>query len=156
MVEDQIQALQTATYNTQEICDQLAEFVRSFPTLPEGERRLVVDSLISEVVLKHQEVAVALTPPLAGLGFLSTSLAPREEKRKVPELHICLAYDLAKYYGAGSDGVSRVGMVFSGRQYALQYPALDAPTVRAPTILRGLHAPALQAAGAVCATAQAL
>ena len=50
------------------------------------ERKLVVDSLIAEVVLKHKEVAVVLTPPLAGLGFLSTSLAPKEEKRKVPEL----------------------------------------------------------------------
>ena len=76
-LEDEIVALQTATYNAQEICDQPAEFVRVFPTLSDGERKLVVDSLISEAALKHKEVAVVLTPPLASLGFLSTSLAPR-------------------------------------------------------------------------------
>ncbi len=82
-LEDEIAALQTVTYNSQEICDQLAEFVRVFPSLTDGERRLVVDSLISEVVLKHKEVAVTLTPPLAGLGFLSTSLAPRGIKPRM-------------------------------------------------------------------------
>jgi hypothetical protein len=52
-------------------------------TFPEGRYELlardtiVVDSLIQEVVFKHKEVAVVLTPPLAGLGFLSTELAPR-------------------------------------------------------------------------------
>jgi hypothetical protein len=48
-----------------------------FLLLSDSERKLVVDSLITEVVLKHKEVTVALTPPLAGLGFLSPSLAPR-------------------------------------------------------------------------------
>jgi len=38
---------------------------------------VAVDSSIRELVLKHKEVAVALTPPLTGLGFLSTSLAPK-------------------------------------------------------------------------------
>ena len=65
------------TYNAQEICDQLAELAHTFPVLTDGERKLVVESLISEVVLKHKEVAVILTPPLPGLGFLSTELAPR-------------------------------------------------------------------------------
>ncbi len=51
-------------------------------------------SLIREVALKHKEVAVYLAPPLSGLGFLSPSLAPKEEKPKVPELRIYLAYDL--------------------------------------------------------------
>jgi hypothetical protein len=37
----------------------------------------VVDSLIRKVALKHKEVAVVLTPPLSGLGFLSTGIAPR-------------------------------------------------------------------------------
>ncbi len=64
-------------HNAQEVYDQLAEFVRAFPSLTEGERKLVVDSLIIEVALKHKVVAVILTPPLSGLGFLSTPLAPR-------------------------------------------------------------------------------
>jgi hypothetical protein len=42
-----------------------------------GERRLLLDSLIAEVVVKNKEVAVILMPPLSGLGFLSTPLAPR-------------------------------------------------------------------------------
>ena len=76
-VEDEINAVQNLTYNAQEICDQLSEFVRVFPTLTDGERKLLVDSLIQEVVLKHKEVVVAMTPPLASLGLLSTELAPR-------------------------------------------------------------------------------
>ncbi len=106
-VEDEIAAVQTVTYNAQEICDQLAEFVRVFATLTDGERKLVVDSLIREVALKHKEVAVTLTPPLAGLGFLSTELAPKEEKRKLPELLIYLAYDLAACCSAGGHGVTQ-------------------------------------------------
>ena len=43
-LEDEIAAVQTVTYNAQQICDQLAEFTRAFPTLTDGERRLVVDS----------------------------------------------------------------------------------------------------------------
>jgi hypothetical protein len=61
----------------------------------------MVDTLVMEVALKHKEVAVCLTPPLAGLGFLSTLLAPKEEKPKVPELKIYLAYDLPAHSGAG-------------------------------------------------------
>jgi chromosome segregation ATPase len=60
-LEDEINALQTATYNAQQICDQLAELVRAFPTFTDGERKLMVDSLIAEVALKHKEVAVGVT-----------------------------------------------------------------------------------------------
>ena len=74
--------------NAQEICDQLAEFVRAFPALSEGERKLVVDSLIREVALKHQEVAVVLTPPLSGLGFVSTELAPRGIEERVSQAFV--------------------------------------------------------------------
>ena len=75
--EDEIRGIQALTYSAEAICDRLAEIVGAFPTLTDGERRLLVDSLIAEVSLKHKEVAVALTPPLSGLGFLSTELAPR-------------------------------------------------------------------------------
>jgi hypothetical protein len=109
----------------------------------------MVDSLIREVVLKHKEVAVILTPPLPGLGFLSAELARKEEKRNVNELIIYLAYDLAAYSGEGSPGATRVGTELSGREYMLKQGEPSAQTVRA-------SAPALQTAGAVCATAQAL
>jgi hypothetical protein len=114
----------------------------------------VVDSLISEAALKHKEVAVCLTPPLASLGFFSPSLAPKEEKRNVPELIIYLAYDLAACYGADSHGVTRVGTGFSGQEYALWPDRPGAQAVRTPTKLRGLPAPALLTAGVVCASAQ--
>ena len=76
-LEDEIATLQTLTYNAQEICDQFAEFVRAFPTLMDCERKLLDDSLITVVDLKHKEVVVTLTPPLVGLGFVSPELAPR-------------------------------------------------------------------------------
>ena len=53
--------------------------------------------LIEVSLPQHKEVAVALTPPLSGLGFVSTELAPKEEKRKVPELIIHVTYDLEAY-----------------------------------------------------------
>ena len=111
--------------------------------------------MIAEGTLKHKEVAVALTPPLTGLGFLSTELAPKEEKRKVPELRIYLAYDLAAYCGAGSPSDTRVGTGLSGREYTLRPPEPNAQTVRASAMLLGLPAPDLRTVGAVCATAQA-
>jgi hypothetical protein len=38
-----------------------------------------IDTLMTaEAVVKHKEVVVAVTPPLSGLGFLSTELAPRK------------------------------------------------------------------------------
>ena len=65
------------TYSAEGICDRLAEIVGAFPTLTDGERRLLVDSLIAEVLINKKEVAITLTPPLERLGFLSTELAPR-------------------------------------------------------------------------------
>jgi site-specific DNA recombinase len=76
-VEDEIRGIQAMTYSAEAICDRLAEIVGAFPTLTDGERRLLIDSLIVEVVLKHKEVVVTLTPPLASFGLLSTGLAPR-------------------------------------------------------------------------------
>ena len=155
-LEDEIATLQTLTYNAQEICDRLTEFMRTFPTLMDCERKLLDDSLITEVALKHKEVAVTLTPPLASLGFFSPSLAPKEEKRNNPELIIYLVYNLATYSGAGLHGITRVGTTLSRREYALRPPQPSSQAVQASAVLRGLVASALQAAGAVCATAQAL
>ena len=68
-VEDEIRGIQATTYSAEAICDRLAEVVEAFPTLTDGERRLLLDSLIAEVVVKNKEVAVALTPPLSVSGF---------------------------------------------------------------------------------------
>ena len=99
-LEDKIAALQTVTYNAHEICDQLAEFVRAFPSLADGERKLVVESLIAEVAVKNKEVAVALTPPLASFGFVSTELAPRGiEPQMSRDFTIQLSFNLDTCYG---------------------------------------------------------
>jgi len=98
-VEDEIRGIQALTYNAEAICDRLAEMVEAFPTLTDGERRLLVDSLIAEVVVKNKEVAAALTPPLRSLGFPYPSLAPRGEKPKAREFVIRIIYDLFVYQG---------------------------------------------------------
>lgn len=74
-LEDEINTLQTTTCNAQEICERLGEFVTSFSNLTDGERKLLIDSLILEVVVvKNEEVAVSVTPLLAGWGLLSRLL----------------------------------------------------------------------------------
>ena len=118
--------------------------------------RLAPSALIAEVVLKHQEVAVVLTPPLAFLGFLSPSLAPKEEKRNVPELRINLGYDLAAYYETDLHRATRVSTGPLGREFTLRPPEPSAQAVRVSAMLHGLPVPALQTAGAVCIPAQAL
>ncbi len=68
---------------------------------------LWLDSLIREVSLKHQEVAVCLTPPLSGLGFLSTSLAPRGiEPRSNRGLLIHLRFNLDSGCSGSSDAMN--------------------------------------------------
>jgi hypothetical protein len=61
-------------------------------------------------------------------GYLSPSLAPREEKRNIPELRIYLAYDLAAYYGTGSHSATRVGTEFPGHEYTLRRNRQFIPT----------------------------
>jgi hypothetical protein len=64
-------------------------------------------------------VAVFLTPPLAGLGFLSTSLAPRGEKPKVAEMRIQLEYDLLVYYNGNLRSTTIVGTMLSRKTYTV-------------------------------------
>ena len=89
----------------------------------------MVDSLIIEVAIKHKEVAVILTPPLGSLGFLSTELAPKEKMRKVLDLKICLAYNLAAYYGAGFSVQAVAYSTFSVRRYDLLAHDAICPTL---------------------------
>ena len=63
-IEHEINAIQVKSYNAQEICDHLKGFVSAFPTLSDGEWKLLVDSLITEVAVKNKEVIADLTPPL--------------------------------------------------------------------------------------------
>jgi hypothetical protein len=69
-------------------------------------------------------MAVTLTLPPTGLGFLSIELAPKGEKPKVPEMRFYLAYDLAGYYGVDSRGMSVAYSEFSGRRYHLAEGAI--------------------------------
>jgi len=134
---------------------QLRDFVQNFPRLQAGERKLLVEALIERVEIGKKRVVALLRPPLT-FGYFSPSLAPKEEKRNIPELIIYIGYDLAAYYGEGAHGATRVGTGLSGREYSLQSPKHNAQTLRASAMLLGLPAPSLQTAGAVCATAQAL
>ena len=86
------------------------------------------------------------------LGFFS----PKRRKTHATELSIYLVYDLAVYYGTDSQGATRVSTRISGPEYTLRLPETKAQTVRASASLRGLPAPDLQTAAAVCAIAQAL
>jgi site-specific DNA recombinase len=156
-LEDQINELQKDSYNAEAIASHLKEFVLTFPQLQAGERKLLVDSLIERVEIgQTKRVVAVLRPPLSSFGYFSPSLAPKEEKRKVSELIIYLAYDLAAYYGTNAHSTTRVGAGFSGREYMLKSPEPSAQAVRACAILRGFATPTVQTAEAVCATAQSL
>jgi hypothetical protein len=89
--------------------------VRAFPTRSHRERGLLVDSLIASVVAKNKEVAVELTPPLAGLGFLSTAIAHRRGKPQVCELQLRVEDILDAFYGSrgprGDNAEGRRGTV---------------------------------------------
>ena len=119
--EDEIRSVQATTYSAEAICDRLAEVVGAFPTLTDGERRLLLDSLIAEVVVKNKEVAVALTPPLSGLGFLSTPLAPRGEKAQIGRQFVVrLVYSLLKYVGQSDGRSTEVKSEYSRSGYFLE------------------------------------
>ena len=77
-LEDQINELQKDSYNAEAITSQLKEFVRNFPQLQAGERKLLVDALIERVEIgQNKRVVASLRPPLASFGYFSPSLAPR-------------------------------------------------------------------------------
>ena len=76
-IENQISDLQKQTYDAETISNQLKDFVANFPGLDQGERKLLVESLVEEVEIgKSKGVAASLRPPFA-FGFLSPDLAPR-------------------------------------------------------------------------------
>lgn len=80
------------------IAGQLEEFVQNFPRLQAGERKLLVETLIERVEIGKKRVVALLRPPLACIGYLSPSLAPRVGKPQVPELRIHVRYELGAYY----------------------------------------------------------
>ncbi len=89
-------------------------------------------------------------------GYLSPSLAPKEERRNGPELKIYLAYNLAAYFGASLHSATKVGTVLSEKEYVLQPPEPNSQTVWASASLPRLPAPGLLTAGAICAAAPIL
>ena len=104
----------------------------------------------------NKRVTLCLRSPFYSFGYLSLSLAPKEEKRNIPELRIFLNYHLAAYNGANAHYTTRVGTGFSGREHMLKSPQPNAQAIRACAILRGFAIPTVQTAEAVCATAQSL
>ena len=94
-IEDEFNAIQAKSYNAEEICDQPKEFVSAFPTLSDGERALLIDSLTTEVAVKNIIVIVTLRPPLHSFGFLSTEIAPKGLE-PIHRLQIILEYTLPR------------------------------------------------------------
>jgi len=92
-LEDQFNDLHKQTYDAGVIADQLTEFVQNFSHLENGERKLLVDSLIERVEIgKNKRVTAVLRPPFA-FGYLSPVIAPRGIEPK-QQLQIMLEYTL--------------------------------------------------------------
>ena len=100
--------LQKQTYDAEAISNQLKDFVCNFPSLDQGERKLLIESLVEGVEIgQKKRVTASLRPPFA-FGFMSPELAPRGG---IPQTGrpfvIRIAYSLMPYYG-GTNGVHAV------------------------------------------------
>ena len=74
-IEDKVSAIQKETANAEGVGDYLKDFVQSFEESDNGEQVLLVQSLVTEVVIKiNKKVTVELRPPF---GFITPSLALR-------------------------------------------------------------------------------
>ncbi len=72
-IEDKVSAIQKETANAEGVGDYLKDFVRSFEESDNGERVLLVQSLVTEVVIgQNRKMVVTLRPPF---GFITPSLA---------------------------------------------------------------------------------
>jgi len=79
-LEDQINELQKQSYDAAGIAGQLKDFVRNFPQLQAGERKLLIDDLIERVEIgQNKRVILTMRSPFA-FGYFSPSLAPRNLK----------------------------------------------------------------------------
>jgi hypothetical protein len=113
--EDTLNTIQPHNYNAEGVGSYLRDFVSSFTDLDNGERKLLVESLVKKVEIgSNKTAAVMLQPPF---GFLSPTLALRGEKPKM-EFTICLEYSLMNYYG-GTAGRSRVFTQYSKQEYSI-------------------------------------
>ncbi len=65
-----------ATYNATAVCERMADVVREFPNLDDGERELWAESWIAGVEVKKKEAAIALTPPLPRVGVSDYLFSP--------------------------------------------------------------------------------
>jgi len=114
-IEDKISVIQKETVNAEGVGDYLKDFVRSFEESDTGERVLLVQSLVTEVVIKPDKKAtVCLQPPF---GFLSPSLARRGEKPKM-DFSLYIEYNLTDYYNNVS-GQTWVFSEFSKQEYII-------------------------------------
>jgi hypothetical protein len=127
-IEDQINELQKQTYDAETISNQLKDFVANFPGLDQGERKLLVESLVEGVEIgKNKRVAACLRPPFA-FGFFSPDLAPRVGKPQVPELRIGVEYDLGVYYRPSVP----VGTVTHTEAFGARYSLAPKPAAGSP------------------------
>jgi hypothetical protein len=69
--------LKKQSYGAATIVCQLKNFVRNFPHLQAGERKMLIDSLIERVKIgQNKRVILTMRSPFA-FGYLSPILAPR-------------------------------------------------------------------------------
>jgi hypothetical protein len=100
----------TVTYSTPGISCQLAGFARAFPTLTEGKRKPLVDSLATEVTVNKKEVAVCLTPPLGSCATMAgTGLSGREYTLQPPEPDAQTVRACALLYGLPAPAFQTAG-----------------------------------------------
>ena len=101
-IEDQISDLQKQTYDAETISNQLKDFVANFPSLDQGERNLLIESLIEQVEIgQNKRVTASLRPPFA-FGFVSPDLAPRVGKAKTDQAFVIrVVYKLSAYCAEG-------------------------------------------------------
>jgi hypothetical protein len=76
-IEDEIGATELMTFNAEAVSDYLRDFCRTYANLETpGERKLLMESLVQEVVVgENKKATLTLRPPL--LGFITPSLALR-------------------------------------------------------------------------------
>jgi hypothetical protein len=112
--------LKKQSYGAATIVCQLKNFVRNFPHLQAGERKLLVDSLIERVKIgQNKRVILTMRSPFASFGYLSPSSAPRGEKPKAVEMRIYLEYDLLVYYNRSLPSTIKVGTMLSRKTYTV-------------------------------------
>lgn len=111
-MEDKIQMLQSRNYGVKGISDFLKNFSVTFEGMEFGERKLLIESLIEEVVIgENKTVSFTLIPPLTPVGKQKEGFLPKNpslgysspdasQSESTPNIYfrIIFRYGLKEYY----------------------------------------------------------